>query len=144
MTQQTPRTTEIWVDDRRRPSAWTGWIGFAGIMMMIIGSFNVIEGVVALVDDEFYVVGPDNILLFDLTGWGWAHLVIGVLVALAGGGLFTGAAWARVVAVVFAAVNAVAQLAFVSVQPIWSTVVIALCVVVVWAVVVHGDEAGAR
>ncbi|MEU7530574.1 hypothetical protein AB0A74_32935 [Saccharothrix sp. NPDC042600] len=127
---------------RPRASAWTGWIGFAAIMMIVIGSFNVIEGVVALFDDEYYVVGPDNVLVLDLTGWGWAHLVIGVLIALAGAALLTGAAWARVVAVVFAALNAVVQLGFVSVQPVWSTIVIALCVVVVWAVVVHGDEVG--
>ncbi|GAA0255238.1 membrane protein [Saccharothrix mutabilis subsp. mutabilis] len=127
---------------RPRASAWTGWIGFAAIMMIVIGAFNVIEGVVALFDDEYYVVGPDNVLVLDLTGWGWTHLVIGVLIALAGAALLTGAAWARVVAVVFAALNAVVQLGFVSVQPVWSTIVIALCVVVVWAVVVHGDEVG--
>ncbi|WP_433271088.1 DUF7144 family membrane protein [Actinosynnema sp. CS-041913] len=144
MAQETHRTAHAWEDERPRSSAWTGWIGFAAIMMIVIGSFNVIEGMVALFDNEYYVVGPDNVLVLDLTGWGWAHLVVGVLVALSGAGLLTGAAWARVVAVVFASLNAVLQLGFVSVQPVWSTIVIALCVVVVWAVVVHGDEVGGR
>ncbi|MGM1061412.1 DUF7144 family membrane protein [Saccharothrix sp. Mg75] len=144
MAQETNRTAHTWVDERPRTSAWVGWIGFAAIMMVVIGLFTVIEGVVALFDDEYYVVGSGEVLLLDLTGWGWVHLVVGVLIALAGTALLTGAAWARVVTVVFASVNSLLQLGFVSVQPVWSTIVIALCVVVVWAVVVHGDEVGGR
>ncbi|MEO6090277.1 MAG: hypothetical protein ABIQ18_44955 [Umezawaea sp.] len=139
-TGMTDETNGMWEQQVPAPSPWTGWIGFAGVMMLIIGSFNVIEGVVALVDNEYYLVTPENVLVFDLTGWGWVHLVVGVLVAMAGVGLWTGAAWARVVAVVFVSVNALLQLGFVGVQPIWSTIVIALCVVVMWAVVVHGSE----
>jgi hypothetical protein len=118
-----------------------GWIWFAGIMMIIIGTFNAIEGLVALFKNEYYVVGPQNVLVFDVTGWGWVNLLLGALVALAGIALFSGAPWSRIVAVVLAVVNAIAQLAFVAVQPIWSIIVIALCVVVIWAVVVHGAEA---
>ncbi|SES43789.1 DUF7144 family membrane protein [Lentzea albida] len=126
-----------------RETGWLGWIWFAGIMMIVMGSFNAIEGLVALFNSEYYVVTEQNVLVFDLGSWGWITLLIGVLVALAGGALLTGAAWARVVAVVLAVVNAVAQLAFVSVHPLWSTIVIALCVTVIWAVVVHGPEAEA-
>jgi hypothetical protein len=142
MAQETHRTAQAWVGGRPKPSAWTGWIGFAAIVMIVTGSFTLIEGVVALFDSDYYVVGSDEVLVLDLTGWGWTHLVIGVLIALAGACLLTGAAWARVVAVVFAALNAVVQLGFVAVQPVWSTIVIALCLVVVWAVVVHGSEVG--
>ncbi|MFS8099027.1 hypothetical protein LFM09_18040 [Lentzea alba] len=124
-----------------RDTGWLGWIWFAGIMMIVMGSFNAIEGLVALFRGEYYVVTEEQVLVFDLTGWGWITLVIGVLVALAGGALLSGAAWARVVAVVLAVINAVAQLAFVSVHPLWSTIVIALCVTVIWAVVVHGSQA---
>ena len=124
-----------------RETGWLGWIWFAGIMMIIMGAFNAIEGLVALFRDEYYVVTDEQVLVFDLTTWGWITLLIGVLVALAGAALLSGAAWARVVAVVLAVVNAVAQLAFVSVQPLWSTIVIALCITVIWAVVVHGAEA---
>jgi hypothetical protein len=136
MTQQTQGNAHGW----SKPSPWTGWIGFAGIVMVVTGAFTVIEGMVALFDHDYYVVGPENVLVLDLTGWGWTHLVIGVLIALAGTGLWTGAAWARVVAVVFSAINAVVQVGFVAVQPVWSTIVIALCVVVIWAIVVHGTE----
>jgi hypothetical protein len=124
-----------------RETGWLGWIWFAGIMMIIMGSFNAIEGLVALFRGEYYVVTEEQVLVFDLTAWGWITLLIGILVALAGGALMSGAAWARVVTVVLAVVNAVAQLLLVSVHPVWSTIVIALCVTVIWAVVVHGSEA---
>lgn len=124
-----------------RETGWLGWIWFAGIMMIVMGSFNAIEGLVALFRGEYYVVTEQQVLVFDITAWGWITLLIGVLVALAGAALLAGAAWARVVAVVLAVVNAVAQLMFVSVHPLWSTIVIALCVTVIWAVVVHGSEA---
>jgi hypothetical protein len=124
-----------------RETGWLGWIWFAGIMMIVMGSFNAIEGLVALFRGEYYVVTEQQVLVFDITTWGWITLLIGILVALAGAALLSGAAWARVITVVLAVVNAIAQLAFVSIHPLWSTIVIALCVTVIWAVVVHGSEA---
>lgn len=125
---------------RARTSMWAGWIWFAGILMIMMGVFNAIEGLVALFQQEYYVVGPNNVLVFDLTGWGWIHILLGGLVVLTGIALFTGHAWARWVTVVLAAVNAIAQLAWLAVNPVWSVVVIAFCVLVIWAIVVHGDE----
>ncbi|NKE63400.1 hypothetical protein FXN61_44455 [Lentzea sp. PSKA42] len=124
-----------------RETGWLGWIWFAGIMMIVMGSFNAIEGLVGLFRGEYYVVTEEQVLVFDITAWGWITLLIGILVALAGGALLSGAAWARVVAVVLAVINAIAQLTFMSVHPLWSTIIIALCVTVIWAVVVHGAEA---
>ncbi|MDX8050775.1 hypothetical protein SK571_15405 [Lentzea sp. BCCO 10_0798] len=124
-------------------TGWLGWIWFAGIMMIVMGAFNAIEGLVGLFRGEYYVANGEQVIVFDLTTWGWITLLLGVLVALSGAALLSGAAWARVVTVVLAVVNAVAQLAFVSVHPLWSTIVITLCVVVIWAVVVHGNEAAA-
>jgi hypothetical protein len=124
-----------------RETGWLGWIWFAGIMMIVMGLFNAIEGLVALFRGEYYVVTEQQVLVFDLSAWGWITLLIGILVALSGAALLSGAAWARVITVVLAVVNAVAQLMFVSVHPLWSTIVIALCVTVIWAVVVHGSEA---
>ncbi|WP_236792076.1 hypothetical protein [Amycolatopsis sp. GM8] len=119
---------------------WVGWIWFGGAMMILLGMFNVIQGLVALFNKNYYVVGPQGLLVFNLTGWGWIHLIVGALAVVAGIFLFTGAAWARVVAVVLAVVNAVAQLAFLSAYPVWSTIIIALDVLVIWAVIVHGRE----
>jgi hypothetical protein len=123
-----------------RTSAWAGWIGFAAIMMIIMGMFSAIEGLVALFNRNYYLVGPDNVLVFDLTSWGWIHLIFGILVTITGIALFSGATWARWVTVGLAAVDAVVQLAFIGIYPLWSMIVIAFCVIVIWAIVVHGDE----
>jgi len=109
-------------------------------MMILLGLFNAIEGLVALFYNTFYVVGPERLLVFSLTAWGWVHLIIGVLVFIAGCALFTGAVWARAVAVVLAALNALTQLVFLSASPVWGVIVIALDVLVIWAIVVHGNE----
>lgn len=124
-------------------SSSAGWVGFAAIMMIILGVFNIIEGLVALFRNSYYVVAPNGLLLLNLTGWGWLHLAIGVLEVAAGLALFSGASWARVVTVILVSVNAIDQLTFLSAYPVWASIVIALDVVVVWAVVVHGGEARA-
>jgi hypothetical protein len=100
----------------------------------------VIEGLVALFDRDYYVVGPSGLLVFSLAGWGWLHLIAGFLIAVTGIALFTGSQWARVVTVALAGFNALAQLAFLSAYPFWAAIVIALDVLVIWAVIVHGDE----
>ncbi|MEV4147754.1 hypothetical protein AB0J40_29085 [Amycolatopsis sp. NPDC049691] len=117
-----------------------GWIWFAGAITVLAGLFNVVEGVVALFDRDYYVIGPSGLLVFSLAGWGWLHLIVGILVVLTGIALFTGSQWARVVTVALAGFNALAQLAFLSAYPFWGVLVIALDVLVIWAVIVHGDE----
>jgi hypothetical protein len=121
-------------------SRWTGWIAFASVLMVMMGVFNAIEGLAGVLADDFYLVTPGTVLVFDLTTWGWIHLVVGGLAALAGVALLAHAAWARVVTVVLAVLNAVAQMAFAAVYPVWSVMVIGLCAVVIWALVAHGDE----
>lgn len=123
------------------PSGWVGWIAFASIMVVVLGIFNIIEGIVGLFRGSYYVVAPNSILVLSLSGWSWMHLIIGVLLICAGLALVTGAMWARIVVVVLAAINAIDQLTFLSVHPVWATIVIALDVLVIWAVVVHGREA---
>jgi vacuolar-type H+-ATPase subunit I/STV1 len=133
-----------WVDPGSVPAggrtAWSGWVWFAGIMMIMMGAFGAIEGLVALFRDQYYVVGPYNVLVFDITGWGWVHLILGVLVLLTGIALLADAGWARVVTVILVGLDALVQLAFIGVYPLWSIIVIAMCVIVIWAIVVHGDE----
>lgn len=118
----------------------SGWIAFAGAMMVLIGAFNVIEGLAGLITDDYYLVAPTAVLVFDLTAWAWIHLAVGVLVVVTGAALLGGALWARVITVVLLIFNATAQLAFIAVQPLWSLLVIGLCVVVIWAVIVRGGE----
>ncbi|MFD9894269.1 hypothetical protein ACFWY9_33385 [Amycolatopsis sp. NPDC059027] len=124
-----------------RRSMWTGWLVFASVIMVILGVFNAIAGIVALFRRGYYIVGPDYSLVLNVTGWGWAHLVGGVVVAISGAALFSGTGWARLVAVLCATGTLLTHLMFLSAHPVWSTIVIALCVMVIWAVVVHGEEA---
>jgi hypothetical protein len=122
-------------------TGWVGWLYFGGAMMVLLGTFNLIEGLVALFNDQYYVATSAGLLVFDITGWGWVHLIIGAVAIVVGIGVFTGAMWARICGVIVCAVNAIAQLAFLSAYPIWAVVVIALDILVIWALIVHGDEA---
>lgn len=125
---------------RATAPGWTGWLGFAATMTVLVGSFNIIYGLVALFKDTYYVVGPQGLLVFDLTGWGWIHLIVGVLAVASAAALARGAQWARIVTVLLVSLNAIAQLAFMSAYPVWSLIVIAFDVLVIWAVIVHGDS----
>lgn len=131
-------------DTRARTSGWTGWLAFAGVLMVMTGALNATKGLAGVLADEFYVVAPAQVLTLDFTEWGWLHIAVGGLVALTGGALLAGARWARPVTVAVVVLNAVAQVAWVTVYPVWSAVVIALCVVVIWAIVLHGDTADDR
>ena len=132
-------------DDRNVPSAkrsgWQGMIVFAGTMMLMLGTFHAIAGLVALFEPDYYLVGHNGLVVTaDFTAWGWIHLILGALVAFAGCALFVGQAWARIVAVVVAMVSALVNLAFLSAYPLWSAIMIAVDVLVIYAVTAHGDD----
>jgi hypothetical protein len=118
-----------------------GWILFAGTMMLMLGIFHGIQGLVALFRDEYYLVGKNGLTVHvDYTTWGWVHLILGVVIAGAGAGLLVGQMWARIVGVLVALVSAVVNIAFLSAYPIWSTIMIAVDILVIWAITVHGRE----
>jgi hypothetical protein len=129
--------------DYVEPTGWVGWIWFAALMLIMLGIFNIILGLAALIEDEYVAVTSEGLLLFDITGWGWIHLITGVVQLIAGFALFSGATWARAVAAIVAIVSAVSQVTFLSASPVWSLLIIALDVLVLWAVIVHGREAKA-
>ena len=115
-------------------SGWAvGGITFAGVMMILIGAFQAIAGLVAIIDDNFYVVGQNYTFDIDTTAWGWIHLLLGVVVLLAGFYLFRGAAWAAVTAVVLAGISAIANFFFIPYYPFWSLLMIAMAIWVIWA-----------
>lgn len=121
-------------------TGWAGWVYFGGTMLILAGTFNLVEGLVALFNDQYYVPTRQGLLVFDITGWGWIHLIIGALAVIIGIGLFAGAMWARVSGVILAGLNALAQLAFLSAYPLWAAIVIAIDILIIWALIVHGDE----
>jgi len=120
--------------------AAVGFTVFAAVMMITIGVFQVIAGIVALINDEFYVVGQEWVFQFDITSWGWVHLLLGVLIGLAGVALFSGAVWARTVGVILAVVSAVVNFAWLPWYPIWGIIMITVNVFVIWALTVHGRD----
>jgi hypothetical protein len=113
---------------------------FAATMMVIGGVFQAMQGLIAVFNDDFYVVGQEWIFEFDLTGWGWIHLVMGAVVVVAGVFLFQGAGWARVVGIAVAALSAVLNFMWLPYYPIWSILIIAVDVLVIWALTSHGRD----
>lgn len=125
----------------REVSSWAvGWTAFAGIMMVISGIWWIISGLVAIASDTFYVVGEEYIFQFDATTWGWIHLLVGILVLVAGFYLFTGAIWARTIGVIIAVLMALIAFAWLPWYPIWAILFIAVSVFVIWALTVHGHD----
>ena len=128
--------------DFEAPStAWVGWIAFAGTIMVMLGGFHIIQGLVALFNDDYYLVAQSGLIVnVDFTTWGWIHLISGIVVMLAGFAVFTGQVWARTVGVVVALVSALLNLGFLAAYPIWSLMMIALDVFIIMALTVHGSE----
>src|SRR5215213_11199469 len=123
-------------------SGWAfGFAAFAGAIMLMVGIFQAFAGIAAIFNDEFFVVGKNYTFDLDVTAWGWIHLIIGVIVALAGIAVYGGATWARDVGIVLAILSAVANFFFIPYYPVWSVLIIALCIAVIWALTVYNQDA---
>jgi hypothetical protein len=118
----------------------TGLILFAGLMMIMVGIWQALQGLIAIFENEFYVATRNYTFQFDATTWGWIHLLLGLLVAFAGWGLLSGQTWARVVAITLAVLSAIANFLFIPYYPFWSLLIIAVDVFVIWAIAAHGRE----
>jgi hypothetical protein len=112
-----------------------GWIAFAGIVLFLTGSLSALYGLAAILNDEVLSVGGRGVVIWDFTTWGWVTLIIGVGMALTGVGLFTGNTAARWFAVLFTVLNALAQFGTVTAFPLWSLLIIALDVVILYQLV---------
>jgi hypothetical protein len=123
-----------------------GWIGFAGILMLIIGSIDFFQGLIALFEDEYFVVTEAGFLVVDLTGWGWIMIIWGVLLVIAGLGLAAAQSWARWFAIIVVSLNVIAQLGFLgnSQYPLWSLTVMALNIIVLFALTARWGESKAE
>jgi hypothetical protein len=115
-------------------SGWAmGGIAFAASVLLMVGIFQMIAGLVAIIDDEFYVVTRNYTFDLDTSAWGWVHLIIGLIVAATGWSLFARRAWAGVVAIFIAMLSAIANFFFIPYYPFWAILIIALDVWVIWA-----------
>jgi hypothetical protein len=127
-------------------SSMAGWIAFAAILMLILAGIDVIQGLIALLEDEYYVVSRSGFLAVDLTAWGWALLIWGLLLALAGLGLLAAKGWARWLTIILVSLNIFAQLGFLgnSQYPLWSLTALALNIAVLYALTARWKESAAE
>ena len=131
--------TDMQYGDER--TGWAGWVVFGGVMLIMMGAFQLTTGLVALFNDGFYAVRSDGLVVnVDYNTWGWVHIIIGLVAVLVGVGLLAGNMAARIAGVVIAFLSALVNLAFTSAYPVWSVMVIVLDVIVIYAIIVHGRE----
>jgi type III secretory pathway component EscV len=127
----------------QRTNAWSGWITFATVMLTMIGAFNVAEGLAALMMTTVSYIDAGRLVVVNLTAWGVLALFSGALLIAIGLGLFARSELARTAAVVLVALHALIQLATLAAFPVWSLLMIALDVLVLFALTVHWSEAKA-
>ena len=126
--------------DRETSGTAVGFILFAAIMMIMVGVFQALQGIIAIFENEFYVATRNYLFQFDATTWGWIHLLVGLLVAFAGWGLLSGRTWARTVAIILAVLSAITNFLFVPYYPFWALLLVTLDIFVIWAVAAHGGD----
>jgi hypothetical protein len=141
MTEQSPSQYQSAGRAGKATSGWAvGFIMFAAIMMIMVGVFQALQGIIAIFENEFYVATRNYTFQFDATTWGWIHLLLGLLVAFAGWGLLSGRTWARLLGITLAALSATANFLFIPYYPFWSLLLITLDILVIWAITAHGGE----
>ena len=124
-----------------KETGWAGWARFGAVLLIIAGMFSVLQGVVGLLaPDAYFVVAHGELFLFDISGWGWWTLIIGILLVIVGVFLYIGAFWARTVGIVIAALSALVQLLLIPAQPWWSMIIIAVDLLIIYAISMHGRE----
>jgi hypothetical protein len=126
--------------DETDRTGWTGWITFAGVMLIIGGTLGLIFGIIAAVNDKWVVFGNRGAVSLDLSTWGWVHLIVRAIVVLAGFGVFTGNILARIVGVLVAVVSLIANFLWLPVYPVWAILIITIDALVIWALTAHGGE----
>jgi hypothetical protein len=133
-------TTDTRLRQTSYSGAAVGWTAFAGTMLIIYGALGVIEGIVALANNEFFVLTSDYVFKFDVTTWGWIHIIGGIILVLSGVGIFSGNVAARTVGVIVAGLSVIWNFAWLPYYPIWSIIMIAIAVAVIWALTAHGRD----
>ena len=124
-----------------RRSGWFAMVVGVGVLLIVLGVWNVIDGLTALFAGGFVVADAERVVALQVAAWGWVLLALGVVEVVTGIALFIGARWARVVAVLVAGFNGIVQLAFLAAYPVGAVLIMVLAAVVIWTVVRHGDAA---
>lgn len=127
------RTSGPVYDDSTAGAVALGTTAFAGIMLVTVGFFQILEGIAALADDTVFVSGVDYTYELDVTTWGWVHLIVGILGLVVGAGLMAAQSWALVTGIMVAALGTLTNFAFMPYYPFWSVAVLAFNILVIWA-----------
>lgn len=128
----------------RETSGWAvGWTTYAAVWMWILGFFHAMAGFVGILEDELYAVTPNYVFQLDVTTWGWIHLIMGIVVFIAGFAVFSGAVWARTIGVILSVLSTLSTFAWLPWYPLWGLVMITANVFVIWALTVHGRDVSA-
>lgn len=125
----------------KEATGWLGWIYFAGMLMVIMGTLHAIAGLAALLNDKYYLVTSEQLLAFDFTTWGWVHLIFGIVVIVAASSLLNGNFFGRFMGIVLAILSVIVNFSFLSAYPIWSILMIFIGIMTIYALTVHGSEA---
>lgn len=121
-------------------TGWVGWAYFAGVLMVLTGAFQAVVGLMALLKSNFYVITPERLAVFNFTTWGWIHLAIAAVVLSAGISVLNGGIWGRVVGVFLAGLGLLANFVYLEVYPFWAITLMVVNALVLYALLVHGDE----
>ena len=122
-------------------TGWTGWGVFASVLLLIAGIFDLIFGLAAVIGPNTTIVlAEEGLFAVDVASWGWWHIIAGIALILTSFFLYRGATWARVLAIILVIINAVGQLSLISAQPFWSLAILAVDVLILYALTVHGRE----
>lgn len=121
----------------------SGWVRYATVMFVIIGALNIIYGLTMIFNDEWIVFGATMVWYLDITAWGWITVMVGIVALAVAGGVYAGQTWARVVGIIAAVLAAINAFFVMPYYPVWGVAALALSLLVVWALTVHGDEVAA-
>ncbi|MFD3546515.1 hypothetical protein ACFWUW_13030 [Streptomyces sp. NPDC058655] len=126
-------------------SAWAaGGTMFAAVLLLVDGVLSVIKGIAGIAKDDVYTRLGDYTFKFDVTGWGWIHLILGIVLIIVGAGLFKGALWARTMGVVLAGISVILNFMWLPYTPLWAIISIAIGLFVIWALCTDGSRTASR
>jgi hypothetical protein len=125
----------------KQVTGWVGWVYFAGIILIVRAFFEALLGIVSLTQNDFYVVTQNHLAVFNYTAWGWGQIILAMIMLFAGFSVLSGHMFGRVVAIIVTGLSLLGSLAFLPAYPVWSIAAIALEVVILYALLVHGGEA---
>ena len=134
-------STRMPASDDRTTNPWAaGIVIFAGVILFMIGCYQIITGLAAILKGEFFVVTPNYVYAINVSAWGWIHLLLGIVMLLIAWGAIMGQLWARIAGIVIATLSAIVNFFFIPYYPLWSILIIVLDVFVIWALCVHGHR----